>query len=199
MRTIERPLSPSPYCAQFPEAEELQVRIAQPCSPVLQCTILWKVLVVAATARVQLTPAAAPKLQWGVNCAACAAPVLVDLARAPLELFRHIPGNLGLNFDDAAERARTHSHVRHSFTNTAATEQPTTPTMRGQLPLVRAVRPLGRVRPSWICLQCRAIQLSASPATESPRTGGDAFGAAVEARDPAGNGGLLRRKKRPVC
>ncbi|POS77625.1 hypothetical protein DHEL01_v203989 [Diaporthe helianthi] len=60
--------------------------------------------------------------------------------------------------------------------------------MRGQLPLVRAVRPLGRVRPSWICLQCRAIQLSASPATDSPRTGGDAFGAAVEARDPADAG-----------
>lgn len=57
--------------------------------------------------------------------------------------------------------------------------------MRGQLPLVRAARPLGRIRPSWICLQCRAIQLSASPSTESPRLGGDAFGAAVEARDPA--------------
>lgn len=64
--------------------------------------------------------------------------------------------------------------------------------MRGQLPLVRAARPLGRVRPSWICLQCRAIQFSASPATESPRLGtGDAFGAAVEARDPAGMLGRL--------
>ena len=129
MRTIERPLSPSPYCAQVPEAGGASSSNSRERPPVLCCTILWKVLVVAATARVELTPAAIPKLQWGVNCAACAAraaPVWVDLVRAPLELFRHIPSNwAGPNFDDAAERARTHSHVRHSFTNTAATEQPT--------------------------------------------------------------------------
>ncbi|ROV87393.1 hypothetical protein VSDG_09668 [Cytospora chrysosperma] len=56
--------------------------------------------------------------------------------------------------------------------------------MRGQLPLVRTVRPFNRIRPAYVCFQCRAIQISASPATESPRAG-DAFSAAVEARDPA--------------
>ncbi|KAF3763284.1 hypothetical protein M406DRAFT_279342 [Cryphonectria parasitica EP155] len=50
--------------------------------------------------------------------------------------------------------------------------------MRGQLPLSRvAQRPLSRIRPSYVCLQCRAIQISAAPTTESPKVGGDAFGA----------------------
>ncbi|KUI56392.1 Altered inheritance of mitochondria protein 24, mitochondrial [Cytospora mali] len=56
--------------------------------------------------------------------------------------------------------------------------------MRGQLPLVRTVRPFNRLRPAYVCFQCRAIQISASPATESPRAG-DAFSAVVDARDPA--------------
>ncbi|KAK3935726.1 altered inheritance of mitochondria protein 24, mitochondrial, partial [Diplogelasinospora grovesii] len=51
--------------------------------------------------------------------------------------------------------------------------------MRGQSPLVRAARNaagLRRTRPSFVCWQCRAIQISASPTTES-RPGGDVFGA----------------------
>ncbi|KAJ9133407.1 hypothetical protein NKR23_g10792 [Pleurostoma richardsiae] len=50
--------------------------------------------------------------------------------------------------------------------------------MRGQLPLTRASRTLRlQRRPQYVCLQCRAIQISATPTTESPKTGGDAFGA----------------------
>ncbi|KAJ4420884.1 Altered inheritance of mitochondria protein 24, mitochondrial [Gnomoniopsis sp. IMI 355080] len=59
--------------------------------------------------------------------------------------------------------------------------------MRGQLPLARVVRrPLGRLPPAFVCFQCRAIQISAAPTTESPRTGGDAFGAPAQGfRDSA--------------
>lgn len=57
-------------------------------------------------------------------------------------------------------------------------------TMRGQLSLTRAThRPFYRIRPAYVCLQCRAIQISAAPTTESPRTGNDAFGVT---RDAAG-------------
>lgn len=60
--------------------------------------------------------------------------------------------------------------------------------MRGQFPLARvARRPLASIRPSHVCSQCRAIQISAAPTTESPRTGGDAFGAPAQGfRDTAG-------------
>lgn len=60
--------------------------------------------------------------------------------------------------------------------------------MRGQLPLARVVRqPLSRSRPAHVCFQCRAIQISAAPTTESPQTGGDAFGAPAQGfRDTAG-------------
>ncbi|OTA53864.1 hypothetical protein K449DRAFT_339328 [Hypoxylon sp. EC38] len=34
-------------------------------------------------------------------------------------------------------------------------------------------------RTSYICCQCRAIQISSAPATESPRLGGDAFGTSI--------------------
>ncbi|KAI1139105.1 mitochondrial biogenesis AIM24-domain-containing protein [Hypoxylon sp. FL0543] len=34
-------------------------------------------------------------------------------------------------------------------------------------------------RTSYICRQCRAIQISSAPATESPRLGGDAFGTSI--------------------
>ena len=60
--------------------------------------------------------------------------------------------------------------------------------MRGQSPLLRTFR-TARVRPapSYICWQCRAIQISAPAATDSPKLGGDAFGAAIDgARDSAG-------------
>ncbi|PSR85697.1 mitochondrial biogenesis AIM24-domain-containing protein [Coniella lustricola] len=59
--------------------------------------------------------------------------------------------------------------------------------MRGQSPLLRvAQRPLSRIRPSLIGLQCRSIQLSAAPSTESPQLGGDAFGASAQGfRDTA--------------
>ncbi|KAI1880121.1 hypothetical protein JX265_001742 [Neoarthrinium moseri] len=36
-------------------------------------------------------------------------------------------------------------------------------------------------RTSYICRQCRAIQISSLPSTESPRFGGDAFGAPLDA------------------
>lgn len=56
--------------------------------------------------------------------------------------------------------------------------------MRGQLSLTRVTqRPLSRIRPAYVCVQCRAIQISAAPTTESPRSGNDAFGTT---RDTAG-------------
>lgn len=72
--------------------------------------------------------------------------------------------------------------------------------MRGPMPLARvAGRPLGtgRIRPSRVCLQCRAIQISAAPTTESPRTGGDAFGAPAQGfRDTAGTFMVLAARRR---
>ncbi|KAJ4235576.1 Altered inheritance of mitochondria protein 24, mitochondrial [Fusarium solani] len=61
--------------------------------------------------------------------------------------------------------------------------------MRGQLPLLRTARGLRLLRPtlpppSYVCTQCRAIQISAAPSTETPKAGADAFGA-LETRDPA--------------
>lgn len=61
--------------------------------------------------------------------------------------------------------------------------------MRGQSPLLITARGLRlrAVPASYICRQCRAIQISAAPSTETPRVGGDAFGALAETtRDPAG-------------
>ncbi|KAI0377157.1 mitochondrial biogenesis AIM24-domain-containing protein [Hypomontagnella monticulosa] len=54
--------------------------------------------------------------------------------------------------------------------------------MRGTSLLARR----GRVdqlvsRTSYICGQCRAIQISSAPSTESPRLGGDAFGTSIDA------------------
>ncbi|KAJ4326870.1 Altered inheritance of mitochondria protein 24, mitochondrial [Fusarium piperis] len=59
--------------------------------------------------------------------------------------------------------------------------------MRGQLPLLRTARGLRLLRPtppSYVCTQCRAIQIRAAPSTETPKAGADAFGA-LETRDPA--------------
>ncbi|KAI8961463.1 mitochondrial biogenesis AIM24-domain-containing protein [Daldinia sp. FL1419] len=54
--------------------------------------------------------------------------------------------------------------------------------MRGVSFLARRgrINQLGR-QTSYICRQCRAIQLSASPTTGSPRLGGDAFGTSIDA------------------
>ncbi|KAF7558783.1 hypothetical protein G7046_g5363 [Stylonectria norvegica] len=59
--------------------------------------------------------------------------------------------------------------------------------MRGQSPLLRTARGLRlRASPSYVCRQCRAIQISAAPSTEAPKVGGDAFGAPLgTSRDPA--------------
>ncbi|KPM40913.1 Altered inheritance of mitochondria protein 24, mitochondrial [Neonectria ditissima] len=60
--------------------------------------------------------------------------------------------------------------------------------MRGQLPLLKTARGLHlrpRSAPSFVCRQCRAIQISAAPTTDSPKPGGDAFGAPADARDSA--------------
>ncbi|KAI1770114.1 mitochondrial biogenesis AIM24-domain-containing protein [Hypoxylon cercidicola] len=53
--------------------------------------------------------------------------------------------------------------------------------MRGVSLLVRRGRAdqLAR-RTSYICRQCRAIQITSSPTTESPRLGGDAFGTSLD-------------------
>ena len=59
--------------------------------------------------------------------------------------------------------------------------------MRGHSTLLRPARGL-RLRPAaaFVCRQCRTIQISAAPSTDSPRAG-DAFGAPIEnARDMAG-------------
>lgn len=63
--------------------------------------------------------------------------------------------------------------------------------MRGQPPLIRSARGIvsraRAARPSYVCRQCRSIQISASPATDSGQVGGDAFGAPTGgARDSAG-------------
>ncbi|PKS07138.1 hypothetical protein jhhlp_005738 [Lomentospora prolificans] len=58
--------------------------------------------------------------------------------------------------------------------------------MRGQSPLIRAATGLrAQCRPHLVTRQCRAIQISASPATDSPQAGGDAFGPSASSRDPA--------------
>ncbi|KAM5352062.1 hypothetical protein ACJ41O_004785 [Fusarium nematophilum] len=59
--------------------------------------------------------------------------------------------------------------------------------MRGQSPLLRTARGLQlrpRPMPSYVCTQCRAIQIRATPSTETPGASADAFGA-LETRDPA--------------
>ncbi|KAI5466827.1 mitochondrial biogenesis AIM24-domain-containing protein [Mariannaea sp. PMI_226] len=64
--------------------------------------------------------------------------------------------------------------------------------MRGHSPLLRTAQGL-RLRkytlpspsPSYVCRQCRAIQISAAPTTDAPKVGGDAFGAPADSRDPA--------------
>ncbi|KAK1593468.1 mitochondrial biogenesis AIM24-domain-containing protein [Colletotrichum navitas] len=50
--------------------------------------------------------------------------------------------------------------------------------MRAQLPLLRPTRGArwGQAF-SYVCRQCRGIQISAAPTTEAPRVGGDVFGA----------------------
>ncbi|KAB5536290.1 mitochondrial biogenesis AIM24-domain-containing protein [Coniochaeta sp. 2T2.1] len=62
--------------------------------------------------------------------------------------------------------------------------------MRGQSPLIRSARRAAAsrapVRPAYVCWQCRTIQISASPTTESPKVGSDVFGAPSQtARDSA--------------
>ncbi|KAI1378055.1 mitochondrial biogenesis AIM24-domain-containing protein [Hypoxylon crocopeplum] len=54
--------------------------------------------------------------------------------------------------------------------------------MRGASLLARRGR-AGQLtsRTSYICRQCRAIQISSPPTTESPRLGGDAFGTSIDA------------------
>lgn len=60
--------------------------------------------------------------------------------------------------------------------------------MRGHSHLAQMARGLRLQQPaSYVCRQCRAIQISAAPSTETPRVSGDAFGASIEAsRDVAG-------------
>lgn len=63
--------------------------------------------------------------------------------------------------------------------------------MRGQSPLLKTARGLRlRLRPlpppAFVCRQCRAIQISAAPTTDTPKAGGDAFGAPAGSRDSAG-------------
>ncbi|KAK2593739.1 Altered inheritance of mitochondria protein 24, mitochondrial [Conoideocrella luteorostrata] len=59
--------------------------------------------------------------------------------------------------------------------------------MRGSSPLVRSARGLRVQRPAFVCWQCRSIQISATPSTDSPRaTKSDAFGASFDSsRDMA--------------
>ncbi|KAM0448709.1 hypothetical protein ACHAO4_008420 [Trichoderma viride] len=59
--------------------------------------------------------------------------------------------------------------------------------MRGPSPLLRTARALrSQNSVQYVCCQCRGIQISATPSTESPRTGGgDAFGAVENLRDSA--------------
>ncbi|OAR00820.1 hypothetical protein LLEC1_07756 [Akanthomyces lecanii] len=62
--------------------------------------------------------------------------------------------------------------------------------MRGHCALTRPMRGLRTTQPSYICRQCRAIQISAAPSTEAPRgsdgAGGDVFGTPIDpSRDMA--------------
>lgn len=52
----------------------------------------------------------------------------------------------------------------------------------------QTARGLRLQRPAtYVCRQCRGIQISSTPSTETPRVGGDAFGASIEtSRDVAG-------------
>ncbi|TLS31520.1 hypothetical protein PpBr36_03925, partial [Pyricularia pennisetigena] len=57
-----------------------------------------------------------------------------------------------------------------------------TPVMRGQSAMIRstlALRP--RLRPRFVCRQCRAIQISAAPSTITPKHSGDLLGAPGQA------------------
>ncbi|KFA66896.1 hypothetical protein S40285_02320 [Stachybotrys chlorohalonatus IBT 40285] len=52
--------------------------------------------------------------------------------------------------------------------------------MRGQAPLLSFRRSVGLSGSSrYVCRQCRTIQISAAPSTETPRVGADAFGSPV--------------------
>ncbi|KND92956.1 Altered inheritance of mitochondria protein 24, mitochondrial, partial [Tolypocladium ophioglossoides CBS 100239] len=55
-------------------------------------------------------------------------------------------------------------------------------TMRGPSPLLSTARRLRLQQPaaSYVCRQCRAIQISPAPSTDTSRVGGDAFGAPTE-------------------
>lgn len=113
IHAIERPLSPSPYCAQAPGAEELQVwngTGGRPCPVIVQyCGRFWLS---------QQRPCRAypcqplPKVTVGAAAVQCSAVQLQFWFPGPctsLELFRHYPKyRAGPNFDDAAERTRTH-------------------------------------------------------------------------------------------
>lgn len=108
IHTIERPLSPSPYCTQVPGAEELQVSNSTGRPPGLRCTILWKVLVVAATAVSSSPLPTCSQSYCGVNCSAVQ---LQFWFSWPVRLSGALPSLfqvLGPNFDDAAERTCTH-------------------------------------------------------------------------------------------
>lgn len=62
-------------------------------------------------------------------------------------------------------------------------------TMRGPSPLLRTARTLRLQRPtSFVCWQCRTIQISAVPSSNAPKAGvGGAFGAPIDGtRDMAG-------------
>ncbi|KAF6812830.1 altered inheritance 24 [Colletotrichum musicola] len=59
--------------------------------------------------------------------------------------------------------------------------------MRAQSSLLRTARIARRgATPSYVCRQCRTIQINAAPTTEAPRVGGDVFGArGAASRDAA--------------
>ena len=53
--------------------------------------------------------------------------------------------------------------------------------MRGHSQLAQTGRGLRlQTHASYVCRQCRSIQISATPSTETPKVGGDAFGASIE-------------------
>ncbi|TLD30608.1 hypothetical protein PspLS_01860 [Pyricularia sp. CBS 133598] len=63
-----------------------------------------------------------------------------------------------------------------------ATKRHITSVMRGQSTMIRstpALRP--RLRPRFVCRQCRAIQISAAPSTITPKHSGDLLGAPGQA------------------
>lgn len=125
--------------------------------------------------------------------------VSVDMdAGAATSLARYTTVGTTTGSRDAGKAAMDHSDLdmggcryvpSHEIYPALASSYPTT--MRGQLPLLRTARGLRLLLrptppPSYVCTQCRAIQISAAPSTETPKAGGaDAFGA-LETRDPAG-------------